>query len=274
MQENAPERVEVKRALWAEMDRLAPADAILASSTSALLPSRFTEGLKGRRRCLVCHPLNPPYVIPAVELVPAPWTAPEAMTRAADVMRAIGEVPIVMRKEIEGFVMNRLQAALVEEAFKLVAGGYCDAEDVDIGLREGLALRWSFMGPFETGDLNAPGGIRDYATRYRGVFDSVLASALPRPDWSGPVLDEIEAVPRRPPAAHARGQRRAPALARPAADGAGPAQAAGEGRGRGLTPGPLPSLPCPGSTGAPAGPVGPPLEAEGDKRRSGQPAAG
>ncbi len=194
VQENAPERVEVKRALWAEMDRLAPADAILASSTSALLPSSFTEGLKGRGRCLVCHPLNPPYVIPAVELVPAPWTAPEAMTRAADVMRAIGEVPIVMRKEIEGFVMNRLQAALVEEAFKLVAGGYCDAEDVDIGLREGLALRWSFMGPFETGDLNAPGGIRDYATRYRGVFDSVLASALPRPDWSGPVLDEIEAV--------------------------------------------------------------------------------
>jgi 3-hydroxyacyl-CoA dehydrogenase len=194
VQENAPERVEVKRSLWAEMDRLAPADAILASSTSAILPSRFTEDLKGRGRCLVCHPLNPPYAIPAVELVPAPWTERAVMTRAAEAMRTIGQVPIVMRKELEGFVMNRLQAALVEEAFKLVAGGYCDAEDVDVGLREGLALRWCFMGPFETGDLNAPGGIRDYATRYRSVFDSVLASALPRPDWSGPVLDEIEAV--------------------------------------------------------------------------------
>lgn len=193
VQESAPEKLELKRELWCELDRLAAAEAVLASSTSAILPSRFTEDLAGRARCLVAHPLNPPYLIPAVELCPAPWTSVDTLLRAETVMRGLGHSVIRLSREIDGFVMNRLQAALVEEAFKLVAAGICTAEEVDIGLRDGLALRWCFAGPFEVGDLNAPGGIRDYVSRYRGVFDSVLASALPRPDWTGPVLDEIEA---------------------------------------------------------------------------------
>lgn len=192
VQENAPERLDLKRELWSELDRLAPTEAILASSTSALLPSRFTDHLPGRHRCLVVHPLNPPYLIPATELSPAPWTAPETMDRAAEVMAGIGQSVIRMTRELDGFVMNRLQAALVEEAFKLVAEGYCGVEDVDVGLRDGLALRWALMGPFETIDLNAPGGVRDYVTRFRGVFDSVAATPLERPDWTGPVLDKVE----------------------------------------------------------------------------------
>jgi 3-hydroxyacyl-CoA dehydrogenase len=193
VQESAPERVEVKRELWGRMDKAAPTKAILASSTSAIVPSRFTEELVGRERCVIAHPLNPPYLIPAIELVPAPWTSAEAMQRAEAIMRGIGQAPIMMRKEIDGFVMNRLQAALVEEAFKLVAEGYCGAEDIDVGLKQGLALRWCFMGPFETGDLNAPGGIRDYVTRYRSVFDGIHETGLPRPDWTGPVIDRVEA---------------------------------------------------------------------------------
>lgn len=192
VQENAPERLELKKELWRELDRLAGAEAVLASSTSAILPSRFTEDLSGRARCLVVHPLNPPYLIPAVELCPAPWTSMDTILRAEAVMRGLGHSIIRMSREIDGFVMNRLQAALVEEAMKLVAEGICTAEEVDIGLRDGLALRWCFAGPFEVGDLNAPGGIRDYVVRYKSVFDSVLKSALPRPDWTGPVLDEIE----------------------------------------------------------------------------------
>ncbi|MCX8101800.1 MAG: 3-hydroxyacyl-CoA dehydrogenase [Geminicoccaceae bacterium] len=192
VQENAPERLEVKRELWAALDRLAGPETVLASSTSAILPSRFTGDLPGRARCLVVHPLNPPYLIPAVELCPAPWTSMETILAAETVMRGLGHSIIRLTRELDGFVMNRLQAALVEEAFKLVAEGICTAEEVDIGLRDGLALRWCFAGPFEVGDLNAPGGIRDYVVRYRSVFDSVLNSALPRPDWTGPVLDEIE----------------------------------------------------------------------------------
>ncbi|MDX6749846.1 3-hydroxyacyl-CoA dehydrogenase [Geminicoccaceae bacterium 1502E] len=192
VQENAPEKVEVKRELWARMDPLAPREAILASSTSAIVPSRFTEHLEGRERCVVAHPLNPPYLIPAVEVVPAPWTSKVSMDRAATVMRAIGQAPIMMTRELDGFVMNRMQGALLEEAFRLVADGLCTAEEIDIGLREGLALRWSFMGPFETIDLNAPGGVRDYVTRYQGIYENLFPSMQRRVDWAGPVLEKVE----------------------------------------------------------------------------------
>jgi 3-hydroxyacyl-CoA dehydrogenase len=88
--------------------------------------------------------------------------------------------------------MNRLQGALLEEAFRLVDQGYAGVEDVDVGIREGLALRWSFMGPFETIDLNAPGGVRDYADRYQGIYSGIFPSSQWRVDWSGPVMDVIE----------------------------------------------------------------------------------
>ena len=191
-QESAPERLEVKRELWAKLDAKAPTDAVLASSTSAIVPSRFTEPLAGRARCLVAHPLNPPYLIPAVELVPAPWTSAGTMDRAAAIIRGIGQMPIVMRREIDGFVMNRLQGALLEEAFRLVADGVCSAEDVDVGLKEGLALRWSFAGPFETIDLNAPGGVRDYVGRYQQIYERMFPSMQRRVDWAGPVLEKLE----------------------------------------------------------------------------------
>jgi L-gulonate 3-dehydrogenase len=89
--------------------------------------------------------------------------------------------------------MNRMQGALLEEAFRLVAEGYASIEDVDIGIRDGLALRWSFIGPFETIDLNAPGGVRDYANRYQRIYEEIFASTRWRADWSGPVMDAIEA---------------------------------------------------------------------------------
>ena len=193
VQESTPEDVEVKRRVFARLDNAAAPDGVLASSTSAILPSAFTEGLRGRARCLVVHPINPPYLIPAAEVVPAPWTDPEIVERTVAFLRAAGHAPIVMKREIDGFVMNRLQGALLEVAFRLVAEGYAGVEDVDIGIREGLALRWSFMGPFETIDLNAPGGVRDYAERYQKLYSGIFPSAQWRADWSGPVMDVIEA---------------------------------------------------------------------------------
>jgi L-gulonate 3-dehydrogenase len=193
VQESTPEDVDVKRRVFARLDALAPAGAVLASSTSAILPSRFTEALEGRARTLVVHPINPPYLIPAVEIVPAPWTDATAVERTAALMRSMGHAPITMKREIDGFVMNRLQGALLEEAFRLVAEGYASVEDVDVGIRDGLALRWSFIGPFETIDLNAPGGVRDYAERYQRIYEGIFPSCQWRADWSGPVMDEIEA---------------------------------------------------------------------------------
>jgi 3-hydroxyacyl-CoA dehydrogenase len=192
VQESSPERFEVKREVYARLDRLAAPDAVLASSTSGLVPSSFTEHIAGRHRCLVVHPINPPYLVPAVEIVPAPWTAPECVERTRGFMIAAGHAPIVMKRELSGFVMNRMQAALLEEAFRLVVDGYVGCEDVDIGIREGLALRWSFMGPFETIDLNAPGGVRDYVERYHGLFEQLFSQMQRRADWTGEALDRIE----------------------------------------------------------------------------------
>ncbi len=192
VQENTPEDVEVKRKVFARLDAAAPATAVLASSSSAILPSKFTQGLKGRARCLVVHPINPPYLVPAVEVVPAPWTDPAVVDRTREFLISAGHAPIVMKKELDGFVMNRMQAALMEEAFRLVADGYASIEDVDVGIREGLALRWSFMGPFETIDLNAPGGVRDYVERYQGIFERLHPSQQRRVDWLGEVMDRVE----------------------------------------------------------------------------------
>src|SRR6202034_997496 len=197
VQENTPEDVEVKSAVFAELDAAAPPEAVLASSTSAILPSAFTENLKGRARCLVIHPINPPYLIPAAEIVPAPWTGPLVVERAAKFLRSAGHAPIVMKRELDGFVMNRLQGALLEEAFRLFKQGYAGVEDVDIGIREGIALRWSFMGPFETIELNAPGGVRDYAERYQQIYKRIFPTAQWRADWTGPLMDRIEAERRK-----------------------------------------------------------------------------
>jgi len=192
VQENTPEDLEVKRKIFAKLDAAAPANAVLASSSSAILPSKFTQGLKGRARCLVVHPINPPYLVPAAEVVPAPWTDQAVVDRTREFLVSAGHAPIVMKKELDGFVMNRMQGALLEEAFRLVADGYASIEDVDIGIREGLALRWSFMGPFETIDLNAPGGVRDYAERYQGIYERIFPSQQRRVDWSGEVMDQVE----------------------------------------------------------------------------------
>lgn len=192
VQENAPERLEVKQAVFARLDALAPPDAVLASSSSAILPSLFTESLPGRARCLVVHPLNPPYLIPAAEIVPAPWTSPEVAERTRLLLVSAGHAPIVMKRELDGFVVNRLQGALLEEAFRLVADGYATVEDIDIAVRDGLALRWSFMGPFETIDLNAPGGVRDYVLRYQVIYAALFQQMQRRVDWAGDVLETVE----------------------------------------------------------------------------------
>jgi L-gulonate 3-dehydrogenase len=178
VQENTAERLEVKRAIFAELDRLAAPDTILASSTSTIVASSFTENLKGRHRCLVAHPVNPPHLVPLVELVAASWTAPEVVAKAEALYEAVGQVPIVVKREIEGFILNRLQAVLLSEAFRLVEDGYVTPQDLDKTLKDGLGMRWSFMGPFETIELNAPGGIPDYCIRY-GPSLSRLSAADP-----------------------------------------------------------------------------------------------
>ena len=175
VQENGPENVDQKIAIFSELDRLAPPDALLASSTSAIVASRFTEALPGRARCLVGHPVNPPHLVPLVELCGASWTSQETIDRAREIYREIGQVPVTVNREINGFILNRLQGALLAEAFRLVGEGYVSAEDLDHTVKDGLGLRWSFLGPLETIELNAPGGIPDYCARYTGFYKRLQA---------------------------------------------------------------------------------------------------
>jgi len=189
VQENLPENLQRKREMFAELDRLAAPDVILASSTSTIVASLFTEDLAGRQRCLVAHPVNPPHLVPVVELVGAPWTSPEIIARAKAIYESVEQVPIIVRREIDGFILNRLQAVLLSEAFRLVGDGYVSPQDLDKTLKDGLGLRWSFMGPFETIELNAPGGIPDYCRRY-GPSLSRLSGASPQV-YQGDNLDHI-----------------------------------------------------------------------------------
>ena len=170
VQESTPETLEMKREIFARLDSAAPPEAILASSTSSLVTSLYTEDLAGRSRCLVAHPVNPPHLVPIVELCGAPWTSPEVMQRAREIYRSVGQVPIHVKREVDGFVLNRLQTALLAESFRLVEEGVVTPQDLDETIRNGLGLRWAFMGPFETIELNAPGGIPDYCRRYSPFF--------------------------------------------------------------------------------------------------------
>lgn len=192
VQENLPEILDIKREMYARMDAIAAPNTILASSTSSIPASAFTESLPGRHRCLVAHPVNPPYLIPVVELCGAPWTDPDVVERARALMDLVKQKPVTVHREVEGFVLNRLQGALLREAFRLVEQGVVSVEDLDVTVKDGLGLRWSFMGPFETIDLNAPDGLQDYCKRYGAMYQSIAAEQTNTAAWSDSLINEAE----------------------------------------------------------------------------------
>ena len=192
VQESIRETVEAKLTIFAEMDALAAPDTVLASSTSWIPASEFSADLPGRQRVLVGHPVNPPYLVPLVEVAPAPWTSPAAVARAHQLYAQAGQSPVLLKKEITGFLLNRIQGAVLNEALNLYANGYASVEDLDKVLKDGLGLRWAFMGPFETIDLNAPDGVIDYAARYGPTYRDVARTQLPN-EWNAALLKEIEA---------------------------------------------------------------------------------
>ena len=193
VQECGPEKLDEKAKLFAQMDALAAPATILASSTSFIKASDFSRDVKGRARCLVAHPVNPPHLVPIVELAPAPWTDPEVVTRARAIYAAAGQSPVTLKREVDGFILNRLQAVLLAEAFRMVAAGVCTPQDLDTTIKDGLGLRWSFMGPFETIELNAPGGIPDYAARYGASLTRMNEDILHPAPFSAEAVQSIMA---------------------------------------------------------------------------------
>jgi len=175
VQESAPERIEVKQAVFAALDRLAAPATILASSTSALDIGEIAKGLAGQRRCVMAHPFNPPHVLPAVEMLGAPGTDPAVLEQACRWLAACGQVPVRMHRYIKGFLGNRIQSALIREAMLLVEEGVAEPEAVDAVIRDGLALRWATIGNFGANHSNADQGIEQYFGRYGDAYRSMFA---------------------------------------------------------------------------------------------------
>jgi len=195
VQENGPERTPVKQTIFTELERAARPDAVLASSSSGIPASAFTAHLKTRARCLIAHPVNPPYLVPLVELCPAPWTDPAVTERTRALMLRAGQMPATVKREVDGFALNRLQGALLAEAFRLVADDIISPADLDALMKHGLGLRWSFMGPLETIDLNAPGGLADYCERYGPLYAAMQQQMAPRA-WDAALVDKLQAARR------------------------------------------------------------------------------
>lgn len=211
VQESAIENLDLKQKLFGELDAICAPETVIATSSSEFMSSQLIKNVRHQERVLVAHPFNPPYLIPLVELSGHSGTSAEVIERSRALFESIGMAPVVVKKEIKAFLLNRLQAAVVAESLYLVGNGYCSAQDLDRAMTNGLALRWSFIGPFMTGHLNASGGYRDYMRDdgYGGTYRRMIADLANETTWdySLPVAVSQEMEQTIPTADVAKGQR-------------------------------------------------------------------
>ena len=171
VQESVPERLELKHALYAEIEPVLEADAVVASSASGLLVKEMQQGWRDPSRFILGHPFNPPHLIPLVELLANDRTAPGVLEQAEAFYQQVGKITIRVNREVPAHVANRLQAALWREAISLVQNGVASVEDVDKAVWAGPGLRWAAMGPHMLFHLGAgEGGMLEFCNRYRDSF--------------------------------------------------------------------------------------------------------
>jgi len=176
LQESGPEQIAFKRELFARLEPLARPGALMFSSTSSLRATEISREMKNPGRMMVGHPFNPPHVMPLVEIVPGEKTAPESVQAAVAFYRALGKAPVVLHREINGFVGNRLQAAVLRESIYLVQQGVVSVEELDTLVTNSLGLRWATVGPFKGAHLGGgPGGIKHFLTHLGGMFEGLFA---------------------------------------------------------------------------------------------------
>jgi carnitine 3-dehydrogenase len=194
VQESAPEREDLKRAVLAAACRAAPADVVIASSTSGLLPSRLQADMAHPERLTIGHPFNPVYLLPLVELCGGKQTAPATLTRAADVYRAVGMRPLVVRREVDAFVADRLLEALWREALWLVAEDVATVEEVDDAVRFGAGLRWAVMGTFLTYRIaGGEAGMRHFLEQFAPALQLPWTHLSDVPELTDALVEKIVA---------------------------------------------------------------------------------
>ena len=191
VQESLPEREDLKRAVLAEIDRHAPAEAIIASSTSGLLPTRLQEGMSRPERFVVGHPFNPVYLLPLVEICGGEKTSEATAAEATRLYAAIGMQPLRVRKEIDGFIADRLLEALWREALWLVRDGVATTQEIDDAIRFGAGLRWSFMGTFLIYRMaGGEAGMRHFLAQF-GPALKLPWTKLEAPDLTDALIDAV-----------------------------------------------------------------------------------
>jgi len=191
VQESGPEQLTAKQAVLGALDRIAASRTILASSTSGIDMNEIVGKLPGAHRCVVAHPINPPHVIPVVEVLAGQNVDLSVVSRTCAFLSSVGQKPVVMKSYIAGFLLNRMQAALVREAIQLVERGVADVDAVDTTIREGLGLRWALMGPFGVADTNADGGVREYYTRFRDSYIEFMNDLASTPSFDDGMIERL-----------------------------------------------------------------------------------
>lgn len=191
VQESVPEQLQLKRSVFADIDRMTDANVVIGSSVSAILMSDIVEGLGHPERCIGVHPTNPPHIVPLVEIIPSSTSDPALTDAAVAFMERVGQVPIVCRKELYGFVLNRIQMALVREALYLYREGVASAVDIDRCVQQGLGLRWAFLGPFGIEHTNGA-SIEEDLRKFGPSLKEIFAN-LNQP-YDGPTEQDIASL--------------------------------------------------------------------------------
>lgn len=193
IQECIPEQIELKRELFESIETHVGVDTVIASSSSAILPSSLVVGLKTvQDQVVVAHPGNPPHLIPVIEIVPTNDTREDIIDRANTIYSDANLSPVKLHKEIDGFVFNRLQGAVLREAYCLIRDGIISVEDLDKVMRDGLGRRWVFIGPFETADLNTRGGIASHAKKMGPAYRLMGNQRGQDDPWTPELVAEVE----------------------------------------------------------------------------------
>ena len=193
VQESVPERLELKQRLFAEIDRYARPDTVIASSTSGLLPTRMQERMERHpERLVVGHPFVPPYLVPLVEVCGGERTSAEAKEKAMAIYRSVSMRPLHIRKEIDGFVADRLMEAMWREALWLVHDDVATAEEIDDAIRFGPGLRWAFFGPFLTYRVGGgEAGMRHFMEQFGPSLKWPWTKLMDTPELDDALLDKI-----------------------------------------------------------------------------------
>lgn len=207
--ECGPERVDAKRAIFEDLLSRAGPDAVLASASSAIPISQTVPDPGDQVRCLIAHPANPPSVLRVIELAPGPGTSAGTRERSTAIFGEAGFATVLLGHEIEGFVMNRLQGAVLREAYRLVDEGVATATQIDTVMRLSLGPRWALSGPFETAELNTPGGIAAHAERLGPAYQRMGEARGETVNWHAGLVDKVERDRRRVLAADRIGARAA-----------------------------------------------------------------